>query len=483
MGEDAGVHPIGRRGLLLGGAAVGATLAAPSKATARRGDPRIVVVGAGLAGLTAAHRLHEAGLSVVVHEAADRLGGRAYTVRDLPGGLHAEAGGQFISSGDHAIRALARELGVPLVDLDPIWPAGDPRFRFGGRARSRADVMAGENAAWRAADRDFTGLAWPVRSGDAHPDAVRLDRMSAAEWLDRHVAPRAPLYAEYVKAYLETDYTAPAEEASALMVLADLAGPGRSYDERYVVSGGTDVLATELAARLPEGSLRLGSALLAVERRPSGYRLTFGDGVVDADVLVLALPFSTLAEVDLTRSGFSPLKRRAIRELGMGVSMKVNLVFDTPGWESTGNGEAYSDLAPSVTWPGTPGQDATASLMVAMTASSAMPDAAGSPVHGLASTPLAERFLRDLDRIFPGSRSSYGGVTRVDRWVDDPWTRGTYSYYRVGTMTEIAGVEGRPERSAFFAGEHTARYQNRATMNGAVWSGERAARMVGAYLG
>jgi monoamine oxidase len=85
--------------------------------------------------------------------------------------------------------------------------------------------------------------------------------------------------------------------------------------------------------------------------------------------------------------------------------------------------------------------------------------------------------------MFPGSRASYSGVTRVDRWVDDPWSRGTYSYYRVGTMTEIAGAEGVPEGAAFFAGEHTARYANRATLNGAVWSGERAARAVAGYLG
>lgn len=66
--------------------------------------------------------------------------------------------------------------------------------------------------------------------------------------------------------------------------------------------------------------------------------------------------------------------------------------------------------------------------------------------------------------------------------MDDPWFGGTYSYYRAGTFTEIAGAESIPEDKVFFAGEHTARYGNRATLNGAVSSGERAAREVVAAL-
>lgn len=454
------MHPIGRRGLLLGGLAGAATAAAPAAAGRGRDHPRIVVVGAGLAGLTTAHRLHRrTGWPVEVHEAGDRLGGRAYTVRDLPGGHRAEAGGQFISTGDHAIRSLARELGVRLVDLEPTWPAGGYTYRFAGHAHPRAEVFRGRAAIWREAARQHRDV-----------DPRRLDRLSVAEWIERHVEDRAPVFADFLRVYFETDYAAPIEEASALMAVRDLGTSGRSYDERFVVSGGTDRLATDLAARLPEGSVHLGSALTAVERRGRGYRLAFGDRTVSADAVVLALPFSALDHVDLSRSGFSPRKRRAIRSLGMGVGMKVNLLLDPPG-----SGESVSDLAPGWTWP-------DGDLTVCLTGARAMPDVAGAPVHGPAPEALADTYLDALESIFPGSRASYGGVARVDRWVDDPWIRGTYSYYRVGTMTEIAGAEARPERGAFFAGEHTARYHNRATLNGAVWSGERAARAVEAYL-
>ncbi|WP_243058393.1 NAD(P)/FAD-dependent oxidoreductase [Nocardioides sp. SR21] len=456
--DDRRVHPVGRRSVLLGG--VAGALTSCRTAPPPRGDgPRIVVVGAGLAGLTAAYRLHHSGRTVTVLEARDRVGGRAYTVRDLPGGRRCEAGGQFISTGDRAIRDLAGELQVPLADLERTWPAGGPTFRFDGRDLTREQVFRGRAAIWREAARQHRDV-----------DPARLDRMTVAAWIERYVEARAPAYADFLRTYFETDYTAPVDEASALMAVLDLGTEGRSYDQRYVVTGGTDRIATTLADRLPEGSVHLGSVLTAIQRRGRGYRLELEEGAVDTDVVVLALPFAALAHVDLSRSGFSPRKRRAIRSLGMGVGMKVHLLLDPAG-----SGESVTDLVPGWTWP-------DGDLTVCLTGARAMPDATGAPVHGEAPAPLADTYLAALDTIFAGSRAAYGGFARVDRWVDDPWTRGTYSYYRAGTMTDIAGVEARPEGAAFFAGEHTARFHNRATLNGAVWSGERAARAVAAYL-
>jgi monoamine oxidase len=329
-------------------------------------------------------------------------------------------------------------------------------------------------------------VPWPIEYGQRHPDAIRLDRLTVAEWIERRITPRAAVFADFLRVFLESDYTAPVQEASALMVVADLAAPGRSYDERFVVAGGTDVLTGALAGQLQEDSVRTGSVLVALRRRTHGYRLTFEEDAsltdVDADAVVLALPFPALARVDLSRAGFSPVKRRAIRRLGMGVAMKANLVFDSSAWRPESSGESFSDLVPGSTWPGHPGQHADARLLVCLTGASALPDVSGAPVHGLAPRRLARAYLRDLETIFPGTRAAYAGVARVDRWGADPWAQGTYSYYRAGTMTEIAGAERKPEGAAFFAGEHTARYANRATMNGAVWSGERAAHAVEQYL-
>ena len=108
-----------RRGLGAGAAVLGAGLLASTRLRpASAAEPRVVVVGAGLAGLTAAYRIHRlTGWAPEVYEAQDRVGGRVRTIRGLAGGRHAEAGGGGISTGEDTIRALCDELGLtPLSD-------------------------------------------------------------------------------------------------------------------------------------------------------------------------------------------------------------------------------------------------------------------------------------------------------------------------------------------------------------------------------
>lgn len=476
-----------RRDVLKAGV-VAAAVGAGRSLARTRGAPSIVVIGAGLAGLTAAYRIHRTkGWTVTVLEASDRIGGRAYTVRGLPGGLYCEAGGTFVSTGDTSLRSLAKEVDVSLIDINPLWPGGGYSYYFNSKARTSRQVFRGETQTANAAERQFRRIPWQISHGEIDSDAVRFDDMTVAEWIERHVPDGAGTFRSYLSTYFETDYTGPVQEASALQMIADFAAPGRNYDERFLIEGGSDSLTTALASKLPKGAVRPGSPLVAVERRTHGYSVTIEeDGVtsdITADAIVLALPFPALNAVDLTRSDFSPLKRRAIRDLGMGSAMKVNLVFDSAAWRPQSSGDSVSDLATGWTWPGHVGQDAGKKLMVCMTGAAGMPDAMGAPAHGEAPPELASIYLNDLDKVFPGCSESYGGFTRVDRWNDDPWTGGSYSYYRAGTFTELAGVERRREGMAFFAGEHTARYGNRATMNGAVWSGECAARDVIAALG
>ena len=91
--------------------------------------------------------------------------------------------------------------------------------------------------------------------------------------------------------------------------------------------------------------------------------------------------------------------------------------------------------------------------------------------------------LAALDRVFPGARRAHAGRSYLDDWPADPWARGSYSYYRAGDFTRFAGAEAQAEGAFHFAGEHTAPYPRRGTMNGAVESGFRAADEVMAILG
>src|SRR5215207_476526 len=133
------------------GAAGAATLAAAVGARPVRaavsGSARVVVVGAGLAGLTCAHRLHQAGVHATVLEAADRVGGRVWTRRNAVGpGLVVERGGELIDTGHIEIRQLCQELRLPLDNLDRAEAAGtDALYHFDGGPYTVAEAEADFN--------------------------------------------------------------------------------------------------------------------------------------------------------------------------------------------------------------------------------------------------------------------------------------------------------------------------------------------------
>jgi monoamine oxidase len=103
---------------------------------------------------------------------------------------------------------------------------------------------------------------------------------------------------------------------------------------------------------------------------------------------------------------------------------------------------------------------------------------ADSAPHGAAPQWVVNSHLSALEQILPGARNAFNGQAHLDYWTADPWARGSYSYYRPGQFTRFAGVESKIQDRVFFAGEHTAPYKFRGLMNGAVVSGERAAREV-----
>ena len=89
----------------------------------------------------------------------------------------------------------------------------------------------------------------------------------------------------------------------------------------------------------------------------------------------------------------------------------------------------------------------------------------------------AARFLAQIEPVLPGISQQWNGRATVDFWPGYPWTRGSYSYWKVGQYTAFAGIEGRPESNAHFCGEHTS-IDFQGYLNGAVETGERAAREV-----
>ena len=337
-----------RAGVMLGaGLAAGACVpprreeARPSATTASDG-PRIVVVGAGLAGLTAAYRLTQAGVPVRCFEARDRVGGRCFSSRDWSDGQVAEHGGEFIDTRHVHLRGLADELGLGLDDLWDAWIDGSAwPYLVDGKATDEAVWLEAEKPvvdAVMAAGRRIGVVGDAGISSDAYtygtatPEGRALDAMSMAEWLDDELpGVSGSSLGRVLEARFAGWYGSGMDRLSAALWLDYYVLPDDGADERYTIHGGNDQLPAIMAERLPEGSLSLGRPLTAMRRtRDRGYELTFAGSSepVSADIVVMTVPFTALREVDLDDAGFSPQRLDAIRAQAMGENTKLILQFD-----------------------------------------------------------------------------------------------------------------------------------------------------------
>ena len=154
---------------------------------ARRGA-RIVIVGAGVAGLTCAYRLQQAGFATRIFEANDRVGGRTWTLRDyFAQGQIAEHGGEFISLDQIPVQQLARELGLRLVNVNR-HEKGRTIYFFDG-ARYSVDQARNEyfDGVRERVRKDVRAAGYPTTYTQSTPAGRTLDRTSVTEWIDENV--------------------------------------------------------------------------------------------------------------------------------------------------------------------------------------------------------------------------------------------------------------------------------------------------------
>ena len=447
---------------------------------------RVIVVGAGLAGLTCAYRLLRAGLDPVVYEASDRVGGRCWTLRNVfARGQIAERGGELIDTGHHEIRQLAHELGLKLDNLLRAEPNGtDPFYFFDGVPYTYLEASQDLNAIYQKLHRDLSEASFPTLFDSFTERGAELNAMSIVDWIEESVpGGMSSKLGQLLDVAYTIEYGADSSDQAALnlIYLLGYAGQGKfrifgASDEKYHVNGGNDQI-TDLLAQSLAGRVNLGHELVAIKLAGGTYTLTFKSGgstkTVIADRVVLALPFSILrSSVNFTKAGFEPLKVTAIKEQGMGANSKLHLQFSTRHWHALGcNGDTYADTGYQATWDVTRAQPGARGILVDYTGGSI----AKAP-------PNATQFLSQLEPVLPGISSRWNGLSELDFWPGYKWTKGSYSFYKVGQYTKFAGMEGRRQGNCHFAGEHAASQDFQGYLNGAVESGERAAAEILADL-
>jgi monoamine oxidase len=464
-------------------AARGPAVRVPSAA-----DP-VVVVGAGIAGLTAAWRLHQAGVPVRVLEAQTRVGGRMLSLRGhFAQGQVVELGGELIDTGHASLRGLCAELGLALDDLADETPGlARDTWYFGGQLRTEAQVIEAFLPVAARIEADLATLGEGDVTYRTPNGAEPLDRLPLADWLDR-AGVRGWLRALLDVAYA-TEFGLEIDDQSTLNLLMMIDAkpePFRVFgdsDERFRVRGGNDLVPAALAAKLG-ARVETGSVLEAVGLGSDGrISLTVRrDGAsheVRAPHVVLALPFTLLRDVRLDVE-LPPAKLRAIAELGYGTNAKLMVGFSDRVWRTRhgSNGSLMADLAFQTTWETSRHQEGRSGVLTNFTGARH-----GQELGRGSAGQQTEAFLRDLEAVWPGVTAAHAGqkATRF-HWPSHLWTRGSYASYRVGQWTSICGAEGEAVGRLHFAGEHCS-LSAQGFMEGGCETGEAAAAAILRQMG
>lgn len=490
-------------GAALLGAAAGPEFVARGTSWAR-GRERIVIVGAGIAGLVTAMRLRDAGIESVIYESSDRIGGRMHSERPYwNDGQHTEWCGAMVDTLHVNMHRLARRFGLRLLDTYAARPphARDTCYLDGGYY-SMADADRDFRPVYAAMQRQRAHLDPDTTYANATAEARRLDAMSMSQWIERYVP--GGLNSQMGRlieiAYLN-EYGRQADELSAVNLVSQLGGQ-RWYrnghgmnvlgysDQRYIFADGSQALPERIAASLPAGSIRLKHRMLSIRLKNGRYQLRFerpgGVERVYADRVVLAIPFIVLRGLDFYGAGFHAEKLRAIEQLGYGMHTKLHLQFDRRAWMRADHpwpepttGQIWTTLPVQSALDyslGQPGADGLIEVFTAGTA--ALEDTPPMPYAFLNDSPAVQRhvtrFFAQLDRIWPGVSPTWNHKATFGNVQADPNTLGSYSCWLVGQCTTIAGHEAPPQGGVHFAGEHTS-VDNQGFMEGGAESGFRAA--------
>ena len=440
-------------------------------------DSSVAIVGAGLAGLTCAYRLQQAGVHALVVDAAARVGGRMYTARGrLEDGQIAELGGELIDSDHITMQRLAAELEIVLDDLPAATAGLSDTLSFGRSQISERAIVEAFVPVAAHMQRELAAADADVAYFDA------LDALGLEAWLDR-VPDLDPTLRSLLRVAYVGEYGRELSEQSVFNLLwlidSERPDPFRIFgdsDERFHAHPGSDTFTTRLSAAL-EREVELETRLVRIRALPNGrLRLALERAGTarerDFDRVVLALPWTLLRQVELDVA-LPEHKRRMIAELGYGLNSKHMLQFEGKPWREQGHsGSNFTDNGLQSTWDTARGQAGSSGLLTVFLGG----DASVASGRGSAEE-RARGFLPAIDRLWSGARERYRPWSALRMyWPTAPFALGSYACYLPG-QAAWSGTEGEPVGNLHFCGEHTSE-NFQGYMEGAAESGERAATEV-----
>lgn len=443
---------------------------------------KVIVVGAGLAGLSAAHELAGAGYSVEILEANSRPGGRVLTFRDpFADGMYAEAGAMSFLDTQPTVLGYVQKFDLP-VAMEPK-PAGSNvcvvhsfRIVLNGApeetglkltpAEQKLGVIGIQNyylAEGAKAVGDPTQPGWPS------PEVARLDQISAAQFFRQIGASEGAI--QLLGLSLIGFNGDGLDTCSALFLMAS-SSLYMQYNYIYTVRGGNDLLPRAIAYDL-RSDLRYGCKVTRIEQSSSGVIAYFDragrEDSTTGDYLLCAIPFTLARNIEFTPALSGP-KRDLIGQLPNTSVTRVYLQTQSRFWEEQRlTGAAQTDLPIMLVLSAYTRPSQRGILECYTSGENAR------RLMAMDDTAMYRFSVGEVDKVFPGTSNYVEGAAH-QAWDAAPYARGAYAYYRVGQFAKFYPHLATPEGRIFFAGDQTTLLPG--WMEGALQSGIRAAGQI-----
>ena len=438
-------------------------------------DKRIIVIGAGLAGLSCAYELDQAGFNVMVIEARSRPGGRVNTYRDpFSNNLYAEMGAEYVDSTDIHVQEYCKKFNLkvlPAKQYDGVYVRGQKSTMKG--LQSGTDILPYEGTLkGKLFGQEVQYIQEWIElvklKGIDSPEVQALDKISVEDILIRGGAPK-DIIDLYTYANATESTTIPSKMSALYMILSNLRTS--SFSENTVegrIFGGNDQLPKILANKLGS-KVMYNRPLQSIDHNPNGVIVTIKENGKNIQIpskkCVLAIPTSVLKNINITPD-FSIEKTKCIHNQQYGHAMKIAMQYQKRFWNDKNSiGQRVFTDTPlrriyhfSIDQPGPQG------ILLSFTSGKDAID-----LGEMTNTKRLDIAKNTCKTIWKESPQFWEkGVTKY--WNEDPWTKASYSFSAVGQKS-YRKILAEPEGSIFFAGEHTS--TQRASMNGAIESGIR----------